>query len=129
MLKYRTIVADPPWPMGAPHGGRTLSQAGNWKGKWLGYASGLPYGQMSVVAIKSLPVAEMAEHDAHLYLWTTHRFLEDVWDVARAWGFKPSTLLTWCKAPMGLGLGSTFTITNEYVLFCRRGCGRTKAAA
>ena len=27
------------------------------------------------------------------------------YEVARAWGFRPSTLLTWCKAPMGSGLG------------------------
>jgi N6-adenosine-specific RNA methylase IME4 len=119
-MKYATIVADPPWEQ-PDSGKRTHSTAGNWRGKWLGYVSEIPYERMSLDAIKALPVADLAEPDAHLYLWTTNRFLEDAWDVARAWGFKPSTLLTWCKAPMGIGLGGAFTITNEYVLFARRG--------
>ena len=119
-VKYRTIVADPPWPQ-PDTGARTQSTNGNWRGKWTGYVSEIPYLTMSVEAIKSLPVSALAEDDAHLYLWTTNRFLEDVWAVARAWGFRPSTLLTWCKAPMGLGLGGAFTITTEYILFARRG--------
>lgn len=36
MTRYRTIVADPPWPH-PDTGGRTQSTAGNWRGKWLGY--------------------------------------------------------------------------------------------
>jgi N6-adenosine-specific RNA methylase IME4 len=119
-VKYRTICADPPWPQ-PDSGARTQSTNGNWRGKWLGYVSNIPYGRMTLDDIKALPVAEIAEADAHLYLWTTNRFLEDVWNVARAWGFTPSTMLVWCKAPMGVGLGGAYTITTEYVLFCRRG--------
>ena len=120
MDKYRTIVADPPWPQ-PDSGRRTHSTAGNWRGKWLGYESKIPYPTMSIDAIKSLPVGGLAEADSHLYLWTTNRFLRESFSVAEAWGFKFSTLLTWCKAPMGIGLGGAFTITNEYILFCRRG--------
>lgn len=118
--RYRTIVADPPWEQ-PDIGARTHSTQGNWRGKWLGYVSEIPYGRMSLDAIRALPVGDLAEDEAHLYLWTTNRFLEESWSVARAWGFKPSTMLTWCKAPMGLGLGGQFTITNEFVLFARRG--------
>lgn len=117
---YRTIVADPPWEQ-PDSGARTQSTAGNWKGKWLGYVSEIPYARMTLAEIAALPVADLAEPDAHLYLWTTNRFLEDSYTVARAWGFRFSTLLTWCKAPMGIGLGGAYTITNEYVLYCRRG--------
>lgn len=120
-MKYRTIVVDPPWPMGPPHGGRTQSEAGNWTGKWLGYESDLPYQQMTVEVIKALPVSALADADAHLYLWTTNKFLEQAWSVGRAWGFQPSTMLVWGKAPMGIGLGGPFCITTEFVLFCRRG--------
>src|SRR5205814_6336138 len=88
---------------------------------WLGYVSEIPYLTMTLDDIRALPVGELAESDAHLYLWTTNRFLEDAWSVARGWGFKPSTLLTWCKAPMGIGLGGAFTITTEFVLYARRG--------
>lgn len=120
MTRYRTIVADPPWAH-PDSGGRTQSTAGNWRGKWLGYESKVPYSRMSLDEIKALSVAAWAESDAHLYLWTTNGFLRDAYTVVEAWGFKPSTLLTWCKAPMGLGLGGAYTITTEFVIFARRG--------
>jgi N6-adenosine-specific RNA methylase IME4 len=42
--------------------------------------------------------------------------------VADGWGFKFSTLLTWCKTTMGGGLGGdAFGISSEFLLFCRRG--------
>jgi N6-adenosine-specific RNA methylase IME4 len=76
---------------------------------------------MSVEEIAALPVRDHAAPGAHLYLWTVNAFLEDAYDIARSWGFKPSTLLTWCKPPMGLGFGGTFVNSSEFVLFCRRG--------
>jgi N6-adenosine-specific RNA methylase IME4 len=76
---------------------------------------------MSVAAIAALPVGDMAEDDAHLYLWTTNAYLEAAYGVARAWGFKPSQMLVWAKAPRGLGLGGAFTSTTEFILFARRG--------
>lgn len=119
--RYRTIVADPPWEH-PDSGARTQSTAGNWNAKWLGYESRVPYERMTLDEIRALPVAALADPaGAHLYLWTTNGFLRNAYGVAEAWGFKPSTLLTWCKAPMGLGLGGAYTITTEYVLFARRG--------
>ena len=41
--------------------------------------------------------------------------------MARAWGFKPSTLIVWAKTPFGGGLGGAWGISTEYVLFARRG--------
>lgn len=120
MTRYSTIVADPPWPH-PDTGGRTQSTAGNWRGKWRGYESKLPYDRMSVEDIASLPIADVVGENAHLYLWTTNGFLRDAYTVVEAWGFKPSTLLTWCKAPMGIGLGGAYTITTEFVLYARRG--------
>lgn len=108
--------------MGRAHGARTRSGVSDtWNDKWLGVATDLDYDQMSLNDIKRLPVGGLAEDDAHLYLWTVNKFAEYAWSVARGWGFTPSTLLTWCKAPMGLGLGGAYTITTEHVLFCRRG--------
>lgn len=119
--KYRTIVADPPWEH-PDSGARTKSTRGNWKGKWLGYESKVPYERMTIDDIKALPVANLAHEDGcHLYLWTTNGFLRRGYEVVEAWGFKPSTLLTWCKAPMGIGLGGAFTITTEFVIYAR--CG------
>jgi N6-adenosine-specific RNA methylase IME4 len=92
-------------------------------GAWArgGTPSAIPYSTMSVEAIKALPIAELAEADAHLYLWTFGRWIPAAYEVAKAWGFRPSALLTWCKAPMGLGFGGTFVPTTEHILFCRRG--------
>jgi len=63
----------------------------------------------------------MADRDAHLYVWTVNRHLEDTYRIVRSWGFRPAQILTWCKAPMGLGLGGAYTPTTEHVLFARRG--------
>ncbi len=118
--KYRTIVADPPWDV-ADYGPRSLSTAGFWREDHTGQAKAVPYERLSVADIKKLPVDELAEPDAHLYLWTVNAYLVDAYAVAAAWGFKPSTLLTWCKEPRGLGFGGTFANTTEFIVFCRRG--------
>lgn len=93
MLKeYSCIVADPPWELKIG-ASRTLN------------------GEVSIPCAKN----------AHLYIWTINAYVQQTYDIARSWGFEPSTLLTWIKAPMGLGLGGTFCNTSEFILFCRRG--------
>lgn len=109
---YATIVADPPW---------TYEQGGTFTGA---FASGLrppPYSMMPLRQIKALPVDDLAADDAHLYLWTTNRYLRASFDVAEAWGFKHSQTITWCKPPRGIGPGGAFSNTTEFLLFCRRG--------
>ena len=118
---YRTIVADPPWPMGAPHGVRTKSTKGGWAPYIGQIATDVPYSMMTLDEIAALPIGSLAAPGAHLYVWTVNRFVEDAYRIVREWGFKPSTLLTWCKAPMGIGMGGAFSLTTEHVLFCRRG--------
>ena len=108
--RYRTIVADPPWEVG-----RGPEWASN------GPSRPLTYPTMTVEEIAALPVAGLAERRAHLYLWTVNAFVEDAYEVARHWGFRPSTLLTWCKRPHGIGLGGAYVLTTEHVLFARRG--------
>jgi N6-adenosine-specific RNA methylase IME4 len=117
-MKYRTIVADPPWPFTGT-GARTESHS-KW-GASAGTESKTPYAVLTVDEIAALPVSDLAERDAHLYLWTFGAFIPRAYDVARAWGFVPSALLTWCKEPMGLGFGGAFVPSAEHVLFCRRG--------
>lgn len=117
--RYRTIVADPPWRVHQPPM-RYETGVAPPKGE---PNRSLPYPTMTVEEIKSLGVEAMAADDAHLYVWTINRYIEDTYAVARAWGFKPSTLLTWCKAPMGLGVGGAYSLTTEHVLFARRGRG------
>jgi len=111
---YRTIVADPPWEvMGGPP----------WGG---GSSRPLPYATMTVDAIAALPVHQFADRAAHLYLWTINAYLEDTYEIARLWGFRPSTLLTWTKPITGGGLGGCYRLSTEWCLFARRGILKAK---
>ena len=117
---YRTIVADPPWQTMAGPLRRGVGEG--WKFDAVGESSQpLDYATMTIAEIAELPVSEITDDDAALYLWTTNGYVEPAYGIARAWGFKPSTLLIWAKAPMGHGLGGAFGITSEFVLYARRG--------
>jgi N6-adenosine-specific RNA methylase IME4 len=110
-MKYRTIVADPPWPVRQPpkvFGNGTANAP-------------LPYPTMTVAEIAALDVAGLADESAHLYLWTVNRFVPDAYVVIAAWGFKPAMLLTWCKEPRGIGPGRQYASTTEFCLFAYRG--------
>jgi N6-adenosine-specific RNA methylase IME4 len=123
-MKYRTIVADPPWHYAGFGMGRVPEGAVND-----GRKTPLPYPTMTVGEIAALPVGDMADPDAHLYLWTTNKYLPEAFRVVTAWGFRYSTPLIWCKKPIGSVLGGAFTPSAEFVLFCRRGkLAHTRAA-
>jgi N6-adenosine-specific RNA methylase IME4 len=128
MTRYRTIVADPPWayPEGWPVSSSPTAQnarAAKRAGTVFDPRRRTPmrYEQMSVEEITALPVHDLAEDDAHLWLWTTNRYLFDAKQVAEAWGFRYSQLLVWAKTPMGKGPGGAFAQNAEFILFCRRG--------
>ena len=112
--KYQIIYADPPWEV----------MAGSKQGRQVGDSQKsikLTYPTMSVEDIKRLPIKDIADKNCVLFLWTINKYIEQAYDIARAWGFNPSTMLVWDKTPKGLGLGGTFTLANEYLLFCRKG--------
>lgn len=116
MNRYNTIVADPPWQVGA---GPLCGREGF--GDATGASRPLPYPSMSVDEIAALRVGDVAADNAHLYLWTINRYLRAAFDIVQAWGFQYSTTLVWAKNPMGGGLGGCYGISTEFVLFCRRG--------
>lgn len=113
MTRYRTIVADPPWryDRGLPR----------WTSQGVDNSDNLPYQTLSIDEIAALPVGAMAARDSHLYLWATGTHLEHAWGITRAWGFKPSTVLVWCKPPRGFAGRATYSPRTEYVIFARRG--------
>lgn len=120
MGPYRTIVADPPWAYDRT-GVTFLARNG---GEFTGHP--LPYDSMTLGALVDVPIRDLAAKDAHLYLWTTQRYLREAYWLAEAWGFATSSLLVWCKAPRGFNVGGTFQSTVEFVLFCRRGSLKAK---
>jgi N6-adenosine-specific RNA methylase IME4 len=108
-VKYRTIVADPPWNVKRPAGWSVNNNRTQ------------PYPTMTANEIAVLPVDELAAPSAWLFLWTVNAFVEDAYRVVRTWGFRPVTLLTWCKEPHGMGPGSAFATTTEFIIYARRG--------
>jgi N6-adenosine-specific RNA methylase IME4 len=115
VTRYRTIVADPPWDHSD---GTGVDLRGG------GGITHLPYPTMTLDEIRALPVDDLAaRRQAHLYLWTTSRYLESAYSVARAWRFEPSAVLVWCKPPRGWMVGGTFASNVEFILFASRNDG------
>jgi N6-adenosine-specific RNA methylase IME4 len=84
---------------------------------------------MSIKDLCMLPIVkESIMDDAHLYLWLTNSFIVEAHEVARAWGFRPKTLITWGKMkPNGtpsMKAGYYFRGATEHMLFAVRGKGR-----
>lgn len=121
---YNVIYADPPWDQKT---GRPLSGGYKKVGSKQVFnpisnqSSSLPYKTMSVREICNLPVKSIASDDCQLFIWVTNKYLMRVNEVIKAWGFKYSTTLVWVKKPMGGGLGGTFKICTEFLIFGTRG--------
>lgn len=106
---FNTILADPPWDYRDPlQRSRTTFRGAESH-----------YSVMKLGLIMSLPVADLAAKDAHLYLWATNSFMVEAHQVASAWGFTVRTILTWVKP--GIGMGHFFRNNTEHILFCVRG--------
>lgn len=105
MKKYQIIYADPPW---METGGGKIKRGADRH-----------YSLMRTKDIISLPVKNITDTNAHLYLWTTNKFLPDALQVVSAWGFKYKTMITWVKDRVGLG--QYFRGMTEHCLFAVRG--------
>lgn len=101
--RFRTILADPPWDI-QQKGTRGAVQH---------------YPLMTLDRIKAMPIGELADEDAYLWLWVTNATLRDGYDVAEAWGFTVRSPLTWVK--FRLGLGNYLRNSTEHLLFATRG--------
>jgi len=130
-MKYRTIVADPPWDhsdgTGYSYGEKHRSDQGKTR-SGVPRSTAPPYPVLSVGAISELAVGDLAAEDAHLYLWTTQRYLRASFEVVTAWDFKVSSTLVWCKAPKGF-MGGAFRSSVEFCQFARRGSPAHKQQA
>jgi len=109
MRRYRTILADPPWPEATEVVLRGSGRRRQHRG----------FSTMSYNDIDGLSVGKLALPDAHLYLWSTQRSLAHAFQTVGAWGFVFKSLLVWCK-PLGTGL-YYFRPSTEYLLFATRG--------
>jgi N6-adenosine-specific RNA methylase IME4 len=120
-MLYRTIVADPPWPIRWTGGAAWRTNGRGERHLNKRFKKPLDYPTMPVADICKMDVGALAEKDATLWLWITDRFaLEGAGAaVARAWGFEPLRFLVWQKT--GMGLGNCPRAAHELVLVCARG--------
>lgn len=109
--KYNTIYADPPW------------QFQNRTGKVAPEHKRLTrYETMPLAEIKALPVPEISDTKAHLYLWVPNALLPEGLAVMDAWGFEYKGNIVWEKVrkdglPDGRGVGFYFRNVTELLLF------------
>ncbi len=112
---YSVIVADPPW------------RFHNWSEKGRKKAASQHYETMKLDDIKALPVGQIAEWDCLLLLWTCGWAMAtgQAHEVARAWGFEPTTELVWRKLTANgrrrMGPGYWARTLHEPVLLCTKG--------
>lgn len=104
--KYRVIYADPPWKYGD-------GLTDNYGGTQYHYPS------MSIDELCALPVKDLAENDAVLFLWVTSPLLEECFPVIRAWGFKYKASFVWDKVKHNMGHYNS--VRHEFLLICTRG--------
>lgn len=113
--RFRTILADPPWRFQNSTGKvapehRRLNR----------------YGTLTLDDIKSLPIPQLSEDVAHLYLWVPNALLPEGLAVLAAWGFAYKSNLVWHKVrkdggPDGRGVGFYFRNVTELILFGVKG--------
>jgi N6-adenosine-specific RNA methylase IME4/DNA-binding XRE family transcriptional regulator len=101
---YDIISIDPPWNYGREYDPEN-SRVAN------------PYPEMTIEEIKSLklPFTE----NSIIFLWTTHKFLPDAFDILKNWGFEYKATLVWNKEK--IGMGAWFRMQCEFCLFAIKG--------
>lgn len=109
--RYDVLVCDPPWPLRMMRKDVSPTHV-----LW-------PYPTLTVEEIISTLepiITHHAKGDAHFFLWTTHRFLPQAFDVVSALGFTYSCTFVWHK---GNGV-QPFRLPKfncEFLLYSRMG--------
>jgi N6-adenosine-specific RNA methylase IME4 len=107
---YNVIYADPPWD----YGGSGIMNA----------EACSHYAVMSFENIKQYlqTIALQIADDAVLFLWVTNPFLEQSFEVVKAWGFQYKTNIVWRKTELKKwGVGFYVRGQHELLLICTRG--------
>lgn len=113
--KFHTVLADPPW--------RFTNRTGKMAPE---HRRLNRYHTMELAEIKDLPVSDVINEPAHLYLWVPNALLPEGIEVLRAWGFEYKSNIVWHKIRKdggsdGRGVGFYFRNVTELVLFGVRG--------
>src|SRR5437899_600491 len=84
--QFATILADPPW--------RFINRTGKMAPEHRRLSR---YGTLSVEEIAALPIAQVVEPTAHLYLWVPNALLPEGLQVMKSWGFSYKSNIVWHK--------------------------------
>lgn len=118
--KYSIIYADPPWVF--------TNYSDTWhqrraESRWVGKQ----YSLMTPEEVAALPVSDISERDAVLFLWATMPKLPIALDTMKAWGFTYKTCaFTWVKTnkkspTFFMGMGFWTRSNTEICLLGTRG--------
>lgn len=111
--KYRVIYADPPWKYGD-------QQAISRDGVTESYGpADAHYPQMSIDELCLLPVKDIAEESAVLFLWVTSPLLESSFKLINSWGFKYKSSFIWDKVKHNMGHYNS--VRHELLLIATKG--------
>ena len=109
--KYHVIGIDPPWAY-EEKGGFSSDDYDSKSNR-----GAVDYPTMTVEQIRKIELP--AADDCVLFLWTTHAFLRDSFDLLEDWGFNYKATLVWDKVKMGLG--RTVRMQVEFCLIAIKG--------
>ncbi len=77
------------------------------------------YPTMSLDDLCIMPVPDITEDNAVLFLWVTSPLLEDAFKVINAWGFKYKASFVWDKVKHVMGHYNS--VRHELLLICTKG--------
>lgn len=111
--RFAIIYADPPWDYKGQ-----LQHAGAGNGDTGGAVRHYP--TVTLDALKTLPVSDIAEDDSLLFLWATSPHLDQAIELGKAWGFEWATVaFIWDKQKVNPGF---YTLSQcELCLVFKRG--------
>jgi N6-adenosine-specific RNA methylase IME4 len=104
--KFQVIYADPPWKYGNSMPEYFTEQANH-------------YSLMTIEEICNMPISQMADKNAALFIWVTSPILEEAFQVVKSWGFEYKTSFIWDKIKHNMGHYSS--VRHEILLLCIRG--------
>lgn len=107
--KYRILLCDPPWRYGDQQHSTTEQDT----------ILETHYPTMSISELCELPIKNICEENAVLFLWVTSPLLAECFDVINAWNFKYKTSMVWDKVKHNVG--NYVSVRHEFLLICTKG--------
>lgn len=104
--KYDVIYADPPWK----YDDKLIDGYG---------AAEHHYPPMSIEELCDLPIENISDKNAVLFMWVTSPFADECWDVIQAWGFEYKAMFVWDKVRHNYGHYNS--VRHELLLICTKG--------